>query len=138
MPLDLDPNVDRGTAKVLALGGREFLVAPLPLRQVIALGGLLPAMRESIAAIQSNGGALTLELFAPIVDVLVCAFKKAHPTITRDDLLDLPIHVDEMLLAVPAIVAQAGGKPADPGAAAGEASAASPSSAPTGADSSQT
>jgi hypothetical protein len=130
MSLEIDPNLDKSQTKQIILAGKSYLVAPLPLRQVLALADLLP----KLSGIKPEN--LRGEMFDPVVDMVARGLKKAYPSVTTDDLLDLPITIAELLAAIPIVIAQAGGRPAD--AAAGEVAAASPSAAPIGADSSQT
>jgi hypothetical protein len=130
MSLDLDANIDKARAKTITLAGQQFTVCPLPLRQVLAIADQVPKLRGiSIDNVSA-------EKFEPAIAVLLAGLKKAHPGITQDDLLDLPISLVEIMHAVPVIVEQAGGQRAD--AAPGEPSAASLSSNSTGAGSSPT
>lgn len=114
MPLELDPNLDKDRAKTIKLDGKDFYIAPLPLRQVLAMAALLPKLKH----LQEKPPAEAAELFSqesidPVLDMLVVGLKKAYPTVTRDDLLDMPIGIDEMVAAIPVVISQAGGKPAE-------------------------
>jgi len=108
MCIDLDPKFDRTGARSVVLAGREFWVAPLPLRHVLALGDLA-AKFKGITADNISG-----EKLMPLIEALRRGLTKAHPKITDDDLLDLPIRVDELMTAFPVVVEQAGGKQVDP------------------------
>lgn len=113
MSLELDANVDKDRSRTIVLAGKEWIVCPLPLRQVIAIGPLLAKCRGVSA------DTLAPETFDPMIEVVERALKKAYPGVTRDDLLDLPISLGELMEAITVIVEQSGGKRVDP--SAGEA-----------------
>lgn len=129
MSLDLDPACDLSRAKKITLAGQEYFIAPLSLRNVLALPALSPKLQ------QIDMKNVTGEMFDPVVELIVRGLSRAYPKITKDNLLDMPIDIIELLDAVPIIMQQAGGQQRD--SAAGEATATSPSKVPTGTDSSQ-
>lgn len=131
MTITLDPGFDKGRAKTVTLAGSSYYIAPLPLRQILALADLLPKLKNI------NPEKVTSEMFDPVIEIVQRALLRAYPGITKDDLLDLPITALELLAAVPVIVEQGGGQ-ASSEPAAGEAVAASPLNPSTGADSSPT
>ena len=111
MSIERDPNIDVSAARKVALGGHEFFVPPLSLRQILAIADYVPKLTEA-----GNGS----EQRAAMVDVVWQGLRRAHPGLTRDELLDLPIKLAELAEAANAVIAQSGGeKPAE--AAAGEA-----------------
>jgi hypothetical protein len=112
MAYDVDPACDTPRCKTITLGGRDFLVAPLPLRHVLAIADLIPKLAG--ISIENMRGAM----FEPIVDLVHRGLLRTYPSLTRDDLLDLPITLTELFEATPIVIGQAGGRRAD--AAAGE------------------
>ena len=112
MSLDLDPAIDLATARTVRLAGRDFHVAPLSLRQILAIADHVPKL-SGIGADNLSG-----ERLAPLAEVLWQGLRRAHPTLTRDEFFDLPITLAELVAALPTVIEQAGGRRVD--AAAGE------------------
>jgi hypothetical protein len=112
--LSLQPaeNLDLATARVVRLAGRDFYVAPLSLRQILAVADYVPKL-SAIGAENLSG-----ERLAPLAEVLWHGLRRAHPKLTRDAFFDLPITIAELVAALPVVIEQAGGKRVD--AAAGE------------------
>lgn len=104
MSLALDAAVDLTAARTVRLGGRDFTVAPLLLRQILAIADHVP----KLAGISS--ATLSGETLAPLVDVIWQGLRRAHPNLARDELLDLPITIPELVAAFPVVVEQAGGR----------------------------
>jgi hypothetical protein len=104
--------VDLAAARVVRLGGHDFHVAPLSLRQILAIADHVPKLSTI------TPDALSGERLAPLVDVLWHGLRRAHPTLTRDEFLDLPVTIAELVAALPVVIEQAGGRKAD--AAVGE------------------
>jgi hypothetical protein len=127
--LDLDESVDLATARTVRLAGRDFHVAPLSLRQILAIADYVPKL-SGIGTDNLSG-----ERLSPLAEVLWHGLRRAHPRLTRDEFFDLPITVAELVAALPTVIEQAGGKRVD---AAGEFPAASASTSSTGARSSPT
>jgi hypothetical protein len=135
-----DENLDLAGARGVRLGGREWLVAPLSLRQILAIADFVPKL-SAIGADTLSG-----ERLAPLAEVLWHGLRRAHPRLTRDEFFDLPITIAELVAALPVVIEQAGGKPISDGRTAnepermfaGETSAASASTASIGARSSPT
>jgi hypothetical protein len=128
--LDLDDTVDLAAARTVRLAGRDFHVAPLSLRQILAIADYVPKL-SGIGTDAISGERLT-----PLAEVLWHGLRRAHPRLSRDEFLDLPITVAELVAALPTVIEQAGGRGVD--AAAGESQAASASMPSTGARSSPT
>jgi hypothetical protein len=129
--LERDDKIDLTGAETIVLGGRDFAVAKLPLRQIIALADHSPKLDQALRAPGWNGETIT-----PLIEAMLIALKPTYPSLTRDELLDLPVTVAEMLTAIPTIYLQAGARRRD--AAAGEAEATSASTSSTGESSSPT
>jgi len=125
--LDLDDTVELATARAVRLAGRDLYVAPLSLRQIIAVADYVPKL-SGIGADNLSG-----ERIVPLAEVVWHGLRRAHPRLTRDEFFDLPITVAELVIALPTVIEQAGGRKVD---AAGEFPAASASTPSTGARSS--
>jgi hypothetical protein len=130
--LSLEPaeNLDLSAARAVRLAGCDLYVAPLSLRQILAIAEYVPKL-SAIGADNLSG-----ERLAPLAEVLWHGLRRAHPKLTRDEFFDLPITIAELVAALPVVIEQAGGKRVD--AAAGEILAASASTQSTGARSSPT
>jgi hypothetical protein len=138
---ELDDKIDLSGARDVRLGGRDWKVAPLSLRQILAIADYVP----KLSAI--NVETLSGERLAPLAEVLWHGLRRAYPKLTRDKFYDLPITIGELVAALPVVIEQAGGRRVDGGegaavpdgaAAGGEIPAASASIASTGARSSPT
>lgn len=135
--LERDESLDPSGARIVRLAGRDFHVAPLSLRQILAIADFVPKL--SAIGVDNLSG----EKLAPLAEVLWHGLRRAHPHLTRDEFFDLPITIGELVVALPVVIAQAGGRPlneSDAAAAssledapAGETPAASASTASTGA-----
>ena len=140
MSFERDETVDLANARTVRLGGREWVVAPLSLRQILAIADFVPKL--STVGVDSLSG----ERLAPLAEVLWHGLRRAHPRLTRDEFLDLPITIAELVAALPVVIEQAGGRRVEAGEAgasggaapAGEMLAASASTPSTGARSSPT
>lgn len=130
MTLEHDETIDLATARVVRLAGHDFYVAPLSLRQILAVADYVPKL-SAISADNLSGERLT-----PLAEVLWHGLRRAHPQLTREEFFDLPITIAELVAALPVVIEQAGGRRVD--ATAGEMVAASASIASTGARSSPT
>ena len=111
-----DSKVDCARAPVVSLGGQEFFVPLLALRQArIAVPGLLKLMPR-LNAIQARIGAgdplgatlLEADDVELMIDVVQAGLSRAHPELTRDDLLDLEAGFAELIAALAVIARQTG------------------------------
>ena len=141
MSFERDEKLDLSGARTVYLGGREWLVAPLSLRQVLAIADFVP--RLSAIGLET----ISSERLVPLAEVLWHGLRRAHPRLTRDEFFDLPITIAELVAALPVVIEQAGGRrvggqaaaaAAGGDAAMGEIVAASASTPSTGARSSPT
>ena len=112
MSLDLDQTVDLTLARVVKLAGRDFYVAPLSLRQILAIADYVP----KLSGITPE--TLSSERLQPLAEVLWHGLRRAHPALTREEFFDLPIPLGELVAALPVVIEQAGGRKVD--ATAGE------------------
>jgi len=125
-----DETIDLAAARPVRLAGRTFYIAPLSLRQILAIADYVPKLSGITAETMSG------ERLSPLAEVLWHGLRRAHPGLTREEFFDLPITIAELVAALPVVIEQAGGRRVD--AAAGELSAASASTPSTGARSSPT
>jgi hypothetical protein len=111
-----DPKVDCARALVVALGGREFFVPLLALRQArVAVPGLLKLMPR-LNAIQARIGAgdplgatlLESDDVELMIDVVHAGLSRAHPDLTRENLLDFEVSFAELIAALAVIARQTG------------------------------
>jgi hypothetical protein len=132
--LERDESIDLSGTRSVRLGGHDWIVAPLSLRQILAIADFVP----KLSAIGSDN--LSGERLAPLAEVLWHGLRRAHPRLTRDEFFDLPITIAELVAALPVVIEQAGGRRADAEAngsgLSGEALAMSASTPSTGARSS--
>jgi hypothetical protein len=128
--VDRDETIDLATARPVRLGGHDFHVAPLSLRQILAIADYVP----KLSGIDIDN--LSGERLKPLAEVLWHGLRRAHPRLTHDEFFDLPITIAELVAALPVVIEQAGGRKVD--AAAGEISATSALPPSTGGPSSPT
>jgi hypothetical protein len=110
--LDHDESIDLSAARLVRLAGHDFYIAPLSLRQILAIADHVPKLSGITAETMSG------ERLSPLAEVLWQGLRRAHPKLTRDEFLDLPIPLGELVAALPVVIEQAGGKRVD--AEAGE------------------
>ncbi len=110
--VEFDQSLDLAVARSVRLAGQEFWIAPLSLRQILAIADYVPKL--SGIGLENLSG----ERLSPLAEVLWHGLRRAHPRLTRDEFFDLPITIAELVAALPVVIEQAGGKKAD--AAAGE------------------
>jgi len=128
--LECDDTIDLAAARSVRLAGRDFHVAPLSLRQILAIADYVPKL-SSIGVENLSG-----ERLSPLAEVLWHGLRRAHPGLTRDEFFDLPITIAELVAALPVVIEQAGGRKVD--ISAGELPAASASTQSIGERSSPT
>jgi hypothetical protein len=129
MSLECADNVDLTGAKTVTVAGRDLPIVPFSLRRTIALSALAPKL-----AGLAKGDTLDAEKNLVFVEVLRLGLSGAYPKVTVDDILDLPITLEELIKSANVIIEQAGGKKVS--ASEGESSAASDSAISTGTSSS--
>jgi hypothetical protein len=103
--LERDDSIDPVTARTVRLAGRDFCVAPLSLRQILAVADYVPKL-SGIGAETMSG-----ERLAPLAEILWHGLRRGHPALTRDEFFDLPITIAELMAALPVVIEQAGGRP---------------------------
>jgi hypothetical protein len=130
LSLERDETIDLATARAVRLGGHDFHVAPLSLRQILAIADYVPKL-SSIGADNLSG-----ERLAPLAEVLWQGLRRVHPKLTREEFFDLPITIAELVAALPVVIEQAGGRKVE--TSEGELLAASASTQSIGARSSPT
>lgn len=111
-----DPKLDLSRAEVVELGGREFFIPQLALRQArIVVPGLLKLMPR-LNAIQARLGAgdplgaalLERDDVELMIDVVHSGLSRAYPEILRDEVLDLQTGFAELIAALATIARQTG------------------------------
>lgn len=107
MSLQIDESLDLSVARKVRLADRDFYIAPLSLRQILAIADHVPKL-SGITAETLSG-----ERLAPLAEVLWHGLRRAHPKLTRDEFLDLPIPLGQLIAALPVVIEQAGGKRID-------------------------
>jgi hypothetical protein len=112
MSAEIDQSFDLSACRSVRLAGREFWIAPLSLRQVLAIADHVP----KLSGIGPEN--LSSERLSPLAEVLWHGLRRAHPKLSRDEFFDLPITIAELVAALPVVIEQAGGKKVD--ATAGE------------------
>lgn len=121
----------------IELGGRRFFVPRATLRQTIGLAAMMPKVNATLkkfpTEIGSEPPAFEETDFDPLIEVIRRALSPLYPSLTKEDLLDSPIDIADLISAIPVISKQASSSRS---AAAGEAQAASISTAPAGESSS--
>lgn len=127
MTIQRDESIDLSTLRTVRLGGHDFHVAPLSLRQILAIADHVPKL-SGIGMDNLSG-----ERLAPLAEVLWHGLRRAHPRLTHDEFFDLPITIAELVAALPVVIEQAGGRKVD---AVGEIPAASALTPSTGGPSS--
>jgi hypothetical protein len=110
--VEFNQSLDLSAARSVRLAGQEFWIAPLSLRQILAIADYVPKL--SGIGLENLSG----ERLSPLAEVLWHGLRRAHPMLTRDEFFDLPITIAELVAALPVVIEQAGGKRVD--AAAGE------------------
>jgi hypothetical protein len=112
----IDPKIDCARAPIVSLGGREYFVPALSLRQArIVVPGLLKLLPR-LNAIQTRIGAgdplgaalLEAEDVELMIDVVHAGLSRAYPDFTRDDLLDVEAGFAELAGALAVIAQQTG------------------------------
>jgi hypothetical protein len=91
-------------ARSIRLAGQEFWIAPLSLRQILAIADHVPKL--SGIGLEN----LSRERLSPLAEVLWHGLRRVHPGLTRDEFFDLPITIAELVAALPVVIEQACGK----------------------------
>jgi hypothetical protein len=102
--LERDESIDLNMARVVRLAGRDVYVAPLSLRDILAVADELPKVKDVTAE------NVTGERLAPLGEIVWHGLRRAYPKLTRDEFLDLPITLAELIAAFPVVMQQAGGR----------------------------
>jgi hypothetical protein len=110
---------------IIELGGRSFIIPPFTLRRVKVFVPMM-AKLQSVKA-----GEMTEANIDDAADAVLVGIQAAHPSFTKENLLDMPVTLEELFSAVTAIGPQAGLKKVErpPAEAAGMVSISPPSKA---------
>lgn len=104
MSVDVAENLDKSKAHKITLGGLDFYIAPMSLRNVLAVANVVP----KLAGLSID--TLSAEKLEPMVEVLWRGLLRAHPSLTKDELQDLPISIDALVETIPFVLEYMGGK----------------------------
>jgi len=85
-------------SKIITLGGRDFAIRPLTLRQ---LRDVLPAFARAAGMTSEDG-------INAAIDIVVAALSRDHGALARDAILDLESTAQELARAVGAIARLSG------------------------------
>ena len=75
--VEIDETLDRATTRTVRLAGRDFYVAPLSLRQILAIADYVPKL--SALAPENLSG----ERLSPLAEVVWHGLRRAHPNLER-------------------------------------------------------
>ena len=104
MSLERDESIDLNLTRVVRLGGRDLYVAPLSLRDILAVADELPKVKDITAE------NVTGERLAPLGEIVWHGLRRAYPKLTREEFFDLPVTLTELMAAFPVVMQQAGGR----------------------------
>ena len=130
MSLELKEGANTEGLPTISLGGTPYFIPRLSLRSRIAIATLLPKLNAVIKRMPTKDEIIAGVLpqinegdFDALIDVVRHALSDLYPKATRDDILDIPMDVIELLNVTPVIIAQGSSRRV----AAGEALATGPS-----------
>jgi hypothetical protein len=108
----------------IKLADVEYPVPKLALRQNIALQPLFNRVGGKILEGNIRVADLTAEDVSDLAEIAYLALSRAHPTVTREDLQDLPIGVSDLVGVLLTVMEQSNlfKRASEPGEAQGEAS----------------
>ncbi len=149
MAFELNPVVDLSDAVKIRLGGREFFIAHLYLRQTSRIGPLMPkllriinrraaaqdglkpigvgAKGQSVYSLEDTATFLervsfTVEEMEAAVQAISIGLSRAYPGVRADDLYEMPVTIMEVSDALSAVMVQTrAAQSADGSAQTGEA-----------------
>jgi hypothetical protein len=90
------------TDPVITLGGKDF---PVPLLAPRQQRVVLPAIMRLRTM---NASAITQEQYDDLCEISLAAAQRGTASMKRDDFLDMPIQINELLTALPIIARQTG------------------------------
>jgi hypothetical protein len=108
--IDRDQSIEHAAGRAVRLAGREFYIAPLSLRQILAIADHVPKL-SGITPENLSG-----ERLLPLVEIMWHGLRRTYPDLSRDEFFDLPITLNELVAALPVVIEQAGGRKVDTGA----------------------
>jgi len=111
--MNLDPKINCLGASVIRLGGVEYIVPAMALRQtrvaVPNLMTLMPALNRIQAGFaRGEMPSITTEHFDLIVATVHAALTRAYPDATIDEVLDLGASFSELVAALAIVARQTG------------------------------
>jgi hypothetical protein len=110
-----DPKLNYAGAPTVTLGGEEFFVPVLALRQarvvvpgIMELMPRLNAIQRTLARSERAGVFLSESDVDLMIDVVHAALTRAYPQMTRDDLLDREASFAQLVVSISVIARQTG------------------------------
>jgi hypothetical protein len=104
--------VDTDGAPNVTLGGKEWPIPLLAARQNKIIDPLILSLLPIFAQWQSDKAAALAQLgsvqYDALLEIAFIALKRAHPELTRDQFLDMPITLPELIGAFNIIAQQTG------------------------------
>src|ERR1019366_2692290 len=133
-------NVDFEDAPKVTLGGQDWPIPMLAAKQNRIIDPLILSLIPLFSTLQTDRvagmGMLGTKEYDAFTEIAYQATKRARPEFTREQFLDLPIALPELIAAFPVLAQQTGifkrGEPGEPKAGA------APANPPTGMESSPT
>lgn len=127
MSFEYKSDADRELALPVRVGDRELSILPLSMRQIIKLA----SVKKRMTLVDAT--SITDDDLSVMMEALHIGCQRGYPDLTKDELLDAPMSIIELLLAVDVVMRQAGGQKS-----AGESKATSDTKSSTGTVSSPT
>jgi hypothetical protein len=117
MSLDLKPGAVTDGLPKITLGGAAYFVPRMTLRARIAVTSMMPKLTAVIKRLPTAEQLARGELpefadgdFDPLLDMVRQALLPLYPSLTREDLLDQPIDLIDLMDAMPVITEQGRGR----------------------------
>ena len=101
MSLERDETVNVELGRSVRLAGRDFVICPLSLRQIVAIADYLPKIGKLANTISG-------ENVEALCEVVWNGVRRAYPRMTREEFFDLDITIAELVGAIPVVLEQAG------------------------------
>jgi len=117
MKFEPDPKIDIGESEKVTLGGQDWYVPKLALRQIKRIAPLIPdiialldRINAAAEAARADANAAPFALRADEIETVIAAvhigLTRAYPHLTRDAFEDLPIPLGELITALRVVALQ--------------------------------
>lgn len=108
----MDYPIDTDSAPSVALGGQRWPVPTLAARQNRVIDPLILSLLPVFSAWQADKTLSLSKLgavqYEALLEIAFQAIRRAHPELTREQFLDLPVTLPELVAAFPVIARQTG------------------------------